>query len=60
MNPRDMIDPAKMAERKEVVDARIAGYRAGQRHGYRWGMAAGIAGMVLLIALIEAIALVAS
>ena len=52
---RHFIDPAKMAERKEITDARVEGYIKGQVHGYRRGITQGIGAMVLLIILINTI-----
>jgi len=55
MNPRDFIDPGKMAERKTITDARVEGYMRGKKWGYRKGVAHGIGAMVLLVALINTI-----
>ena len=53
------IDPGKMAERKEVTDARIEGWIKGQKTGFNRGLAWGVGSMVLLVALVRTIGMVA-
>jgi len=49
------IDPAKMAERKEITDARVEGWQKGQKHGFNRGLAWGIGGMVLFYSTVAAL-----
>ena len=53
--PRDFIDPAKMAEQKGITDARVEGWQKGQKHGFNRGLAWGIGGMVLFYSTVHAL-----
>lgn len=57
---RDLLDHSKMAERREITDARVEGWIMGQKHGFNKGLAWGIGGMVLFYSIAHAVVLVVS